>query len=183
LLYFIHPVRHELYYFDIHYPDGYSSRLARLIRSHRLGLKGAKTYLSKEDRKIEGSHIKSCGTTAFKHLHLHPTTSALGKPNLQDLKEESISDLEIGVGVLSRNEQEIARALSTKATINFERWINYAQCAINEGPIFTLKKGKKHSDCFNEMLEILQGTDQNQKDIRIKLEEYYNIEVISEEHS
>jgi hypothetical protein len=107
----------------------------------------------------------------------------LGKPNLQDLKEESISDLEIGVGVLSRNEQEIARALSTKATINFERWINYAQCAINEGPIFTLKKGKKHSDCFNEMLEILQGTDQNQKDIRIKLEEYYNIEVISEEHS
>ena len=180
LLYFIHPVRHELYYFDIHYPDGYSFRLARLIRSHRLGLKSAKTYLSREDRKIEGSHIKSCGTTAFKHIHIHPTTSALGKPNLQELKEESILHLEIGKGELSLNEQEIAIALSAKATPSFGLWIkNYAQCAINEGPIFTLKKNKKHSDCFKEMLVILQGTDQNQKDnIRTKLEEYYNIEVI-----
>ena len=177
LLYFIHPVRHELYYFDIHYPDGYSFRLARLIRSHRLGLKSAKTYLSKEDRTIEGSHIKACGTTAFKHLHLHPTTCALGKQNLQGL-EKRIHDLEIGGGDLSNDEQEIALALSIKATMDFRRWINYAQCAINEGPIFTLKKNKKHSDCFNELVGILQGTNQNQEDIRNKLEEYYNIEVI-----
>jgi len=80
LLYFIHPVRHELYYFDINYPDGYSTRLASLIRLHRLGLKGAKTYLSKEGRTTADSHIRACGTTAFKHIHLHPTTSALGKP-------------------------------------------------------------------------------------------------------
>ena len=90
LLYFIHPVRHELYYFKVHYPDGYSPRLAKLIRSHRLGLRSAKTYLSKDGRTIDGSHINACGTMAFKHLHLHPTTSALGKPNLRDLKEESI---------------------------------------------------------------------------------------------
>jgi hypothetical protein len=140
-------------------------------------LKSAKTYLSKEDRKIEGSHIKSCGTTAFKHLHLHPTTSALEKPNLQGL-EKRIHDLEIGGADLSHKEQNIAISLSTKATMNFERWIGYAQCAINEGPIFTLKKNKKHSDCFHEMLEILQGTDQNQEDIRNKLEEYYTIEEI-----
>ena len=175
LFYFIHPVRHELYYFDIHYPDGFSSRLASLIRVHRLGLKGAKTYLSKEGRTTADSYIRACGTTAFKHLHLHPTTSALGKPNLHDLND-SIIHLEIGGDDLSHTEQEIAISLSTRATMNFERWIGYAPCAINEGPIFTLKRNKKHSDCFNEILEILK--DPNQKDIRTKLEEYYTIKVI-----
>ncbi|MGB7002367.1 MAG: hypothetical protein WBE22_10270 [Halobacteriota archaeon] len=177
LLYFIHPVRHELYYFDIHYPDGYSARLASLIRVHRLGLKGAKTYLSKEGRTTVDPYIRACGTTAFKHLHLHPTTSALGKPNHNDLND-SILHLGIGEDDLSRNEQNIAISLSTRATMNFEKWIGYAPCAINEGPIFTLKRNKKHSDCFNDMIKILQGTDQNQKDIRTKLEEYYTIKVI-----
>ncbi len=266
LLFFIHPVRHELYYFDIHYPDGYSSRLARSIRSHRLGLKGAKKYLrclfswekipgndngrlieylmqnfniewvkaakikknddgktiritsetnslsltlndektnvnleiddgrtdkfivktefgglnifSRDGRTTDDSYIRACGTTAFKHIHLHPTTSNWKKPNLQDLKEASIRHLGIGEGDLSPDEQKIAIALSARATPSFGLWINYAQCAINEGPIFTLKKNKRHSDCFNELVGILQGTDQNQKDIRNKLEEYYNIEVI-----
>ncbi|MEA2053179.1 MAG: hypothetical protein U9O90_10270 [Euryarchaeota archaeon] len=175
LLYFIHPVRHELYYFGIHYPDGYSARLASLIRVHRLGLKGAKTYLSKEGRTTADSYIRACGTTAFKHLHLHPTTSALEKPNHNDLND-SILHLEIGGANLSCNEQEIAISLSAKATMNFERWIGYAPCAINEGPIFTLKRNKKHSDCFNDILDILK--DPNQKAIRTKLEEYYTIKVI-----
>jgi len=175
LLYFIHPVRHELYYFDIHYPYGYSPRLASLIRVHRLGLKGAKTYLSKEGRTTVDPYIRACGTTAFKHLHLHPTTSALGKPNHNDLND-SIRDLEIGGADLSQTEQEIVISLSAKATMNFERWIGYAPCAINEGPIFTLKRNKKHSDCFNDMLEILNNP--NQKDIRTKLEEYYTIKEI-----
>ena len=60
--------------------------------------------------------------------------------------------------------------------MNFERWIWYAPCAINEGPIVTLKKGKKHSDCFEKIIEILQGTDQNQSDLRTKLKEYYEID-------
>jgi hypothetical protein len=175
LLYFIHPVRHELFYFDIHYPNEYSARLASLIRVHRLGLKGAKTYLSKEGRTTADPYIRACGTTAFKHLHLHPTTSALGKPNLHDLKE-SILNLGIGGDDLSHSEQNIAIALSAKATMNFERWIGYAPCAINEGPIFTLKRNKKHSDCFNDILKILK--DPNQKDIRTKLEEYYTIKEI-----
>jgi len=80
--------------------------------------------------------------------------------------------------LVSHDEPNIAISLSTKATPSFEWWIGYAPCAINEGPIFTLKRNKKHSDCFKEMLEILQGTDQNQKDIRTKLEEYYTIKVI-----
>jgi hypothetical protein len=183
LLFFIHPIRHELHYFDIHYlPKGYFSRLARLIRSHRLGLRSAKTYLGKEGRTIDGSHISACGTVAFKHLHLHPTMSTLGKPDPQSLKAENILKLEMGDGdKLSGDEQELAINLSARATMNFERWIGYAPCAINEGPIFTLKDGKKHSDCFEEMIKILKGTDQNQSDIRAKLKEYYKIEPLSKQ--
>ena len=183
LLFFIHPIRHELHYFDIHYlPKGYFSRLARLIRSHRLGLRSAKTYLGKEGRTIDGSHISACGTVAFKHLHLHPTMSTLGKPDPQSLKAENILKLEMGDGdKLSGDEQELAINLSARATMNFERWIGYAPCAINEGPIFTLKDGKKHSDCFEEMIKILKGTNQNQSDIRAKLKEYYKIEPLSKQ--
>ena len=175
-LFFIHPVRHELYYFNLHYPEGYSFRLAKLVRSHRLGLKSARTYLTIEGRKIDGSHISACGTVAFKHLHLHPTMSILGTPDSQNLKAENLLNLEIGDGgKLSDDEQELAINLSARATMNFERWIGYAPCAINEGPIFTLKEGKKHSECCKEIIEILQGTDQNQSAMRDKLKEYYEI--------
>ena len=175
-LFFIHPVRHELYYFNLHYPYGYSFRLAKLVRSHRLGLKSARTYLTKEGMTLDGSHISACGTVAFKHLHLHPTMSTLGKPDPQSLKAENILKLEMGDGdKLSGDEQELAINLSARATMNFERWIGYAPCAINEGPIFTLKEGMKHSECCKGIIEILQGTDQNQSDMRAKLEEYYEI--------
>lgn len=176
LLYVIHPVRHELYYFDDHYPEGYSFRLARLTRSHRQGLKAAKTYLSSEGRTTNDSFIRACGTTMFKHIHLHPTTCAWEKPNLADIKE-SILHLEIGTEYLSSNEMTIATALSTKATKSFKRWIGYAPCAINEGPIFTSKGNKKHLDCYKDIVEIFRGHDQNQEIIRAILEEYYLIEV------
>jgi very-short-patch-repair endonuclease len=185
LLYFLHPGRHELYYFDLHYNRyEYSAhlRLAKFVRSHRLGLKGAKTYLiNEEDRKIDDPHIKACGTMAFKHLHLHPTTSKWEKPDPRNISEKYICDLEIvDGGPLSSDEKKVAIALSTRATPSFGRWINYAPCAINEGPICTLKEGKKHSDCCKEMIEILQGTNQNQSAMRAKLEGYYEIKVTSE---
>ena len=178
LIYFLHPVRHELFYFKVHYLGGYSPRLAKFVRSHRLGLKSARTYLSKKDREIGGSHISACGTMAFKHLHLHPTTSAMEKPNLWYIKKKSILDLKMGEGDLSSDEEKVAIALSTRATLSFERWINYAQCAINEGPIFTLKEGKKHSDCCKEIIN-LKSTEQNQDDLRDILKKYYEIEVTS----
>ncbi len=181
LLYFIHPVRHELYYFNLHYPDGYHFRLARLIRSHRLGLKAARTYLSKEaSRSIDDSFITGCRTVAFKHLHLHPTTSFQGKQDLQDLKDR-ICNLKIdeaGKTYLTGEEMNIAMALSESSWVSFEKWIEYAPCAINEGPIFRLKKDKSHSDCFNEMVKILQRPDHAQKDIRAVLGAYYEIKPI-----
>jgi len=178
LLYFIHPVRHELYYFNLHYPNGYSSRLSRLLRSHRQGLKAARTYLHKDkDRRANDSFIRACGTTAFKHLYIHPTTSGRKKPDLRNLKK-IINHLEIWEGSLSPDEMNVAMILCTEATKSFESWIGYAPCAINEGPIFTLKENKKHSDCFKDIVKILQETDRNQDIIRAKLKEYYIIEVL-----
>ena len=161
LLYFLHPVRHETYFFDIHYPYGYAQHLCRLLRSHRLGLISAKSYLSKEeDRKITGSHISACGTVAFKHLHIHPTTSEWGEPNLKNLTKESILDLNTEDDDISFEEQKVAIAISARATPSFEKWFEYAPCAMNEGPIFTLKKGKKHSDCFKAIVDILNDPDE-----------------------
>jgi hypothetical protein len=180
LLYFFHPVRHELYFFNIHYPDGYARHLSGLIRSHRLGLKGAHSYLDKEDdRTTDDSYISGCGTVAFKHFHIHPTTSKWGKPNIKNLTKASILDLKIEDGDISSEEQKVAIAISTRATTSFEKWLGYAPCAINEGPIFTLKEGKKHSDCFKEIVEILNGSDQKQDTMRAKLKEFYEIEVTS----
>lgn len=180
LLYFLHPVRHETYFFDIHYPDGYAQHLSGLIRSHRLGLKSANTYLSnEEDRTINGSHISACGTVAFKHLHIHPTTSEWGEPNLNNLTKASILDLNLKDGGISSEEQKAAIAISARATTSFEKWLGYAPCAINEGPIFTLKKGKKHLDCFKAIVEILNGPDQKQDTMRSTLEEFYEIKITS----
>ena len=179
LLYFIHPIRHELYYFNLHYPDGYYFRLARLIRSHRQGLKATRTYFSKgEKRTTDDPFITACGTTAFKHIHLHPTTSTWDNSNLQNKNvEKSIQCLEIGKDNLSSDEMNVAMTLGRKARLSFKGWIEYAPCAINEGPIFTLKENKRLSNCFKDVVKILQGTDQNQDIIRAKLEEHYDIEV------
>ena len=175
LLYFLHPVRHELYFFKIHYPDGYAQHLSGLIRSHRLGLKSAKTYLGKEDRTIDGSHISACGTVAFKHLHIHPTTSEWGEPDLKNLTKESILDLNTEDGDISSEEQKVAIAISARAKPSFENWFEYAPCAINEGPIFTLKKDKKHSDCFKAIVDILNGPNHEPDTMRDKLKEFYEI--------
>ncbi len=174
LLYFIHPVLHELYYFDVHYPEGYSFRLAKHIRRHRLGIKGAKTYLNREDRTANAPYIKSCCTSMFKLIHLDLTTSTWDKSNLQNI-EENIRCLEIGENQLSSAELDIAITLSKRARMSFDKWIKYAPCAINEGPIFTLKDNKSHSECFREIVEILQSENPKQNVLRRKLKKYYEI--------
>ncbi len=101
-----------------------------------------------------------------------------GKNRIFGNLKKSIIHLEIGEGSLSPDEMNVAMVLSTEATKSFESWIGYAPCAINEGPIFTLKENKKHSDCFKDIVKILQETDRNQDIIRAKLEDYYIIEVL-----
>ena len=99
-------------------------------------------------------------------------------PNLQNKNvEKTIQCLEIRKDNLSSDEMNVAMTLGRKARLSFKGWIEYAPCAINEGPIFTLKENKRLSNCFKDVVKILQGTDQNQDIIRAKLEEHYDIEV------
>lgn len=181
LLFLIHPIRHELYYFDGHFLEpaykGYYSRLARLLRSHRLGLKGAKRHLNeREGEAIREPYLRACSTTAFKHVHLHPTTSKWQALRINDLYG-AIRRLQIDEDVLSSEEQGVAIALSQGANYGFNNWIkNYAPCAINEGPIFSLKQGKQLSECFEEIVQILQSGGVSQSVLRDVLNSYHDIE-------
>lgn len=177
LLFFIHPGRHEMWHFDDHFPNGYSYRLAKLLRSHRLGLKGLKKYLSKTDTtSLSDGYSKGCAKVAFRHIHLHPDTSLWEKPHMNDTKEV-IRRLKIGVGDITSEEKYAAVALSRKSSFGFDAWLkNYAQCAINEGPLFFLKQGEYISDCFKEIVEILQQGEANQSDLKAILCRYHKIE-------
>lgn len=184
LLFLVHPGRHELWYFEEfkgdtkkgHFQQGYHSRLARFSRSHRLGLKGAKKYLNGKGRvAVRASLLKAYGTVAFRNVHLHPTTIEWQASGTRDLCE-TIRRLEIGRDALSLQEQNVAIALSRRADFNFDNWINYAQCAINEGPIFSLKAGKQLFDCFGDIVQVLSSERITQNVLRDILEKHHIVE-------
>ena len=172
-LFFIHPVRHELYYFDGHYPSGYAARLSKLLRSHRMGLKAAKKYLfGKSVEATEDSFIKACGTVALKHLLLHPTTSQWQFPDAE--LATVISTLAIGIGDLSPKETISANLLSQRGSLQFDHWLAYAPCAINEGPIFTSKTANP-LECFDNIAELLSVKNVSQLKLRQCLQDNYTI--------
>jgi len=172
-LFFIHPVRHELYYFDGHYPSGYAARLSKLLRSHRMGLKAAKKYLvDKSIAATEDAFIKACGTVAFKHLLLHPTTSLWQFPEAE--LSMLIPTLAIGSGDLSQKETITANLLSQRGSLQFDHWLTYAPCAINEGPIFTSKSANPLA-CFDNIAELLSAKNVSQLKLRQCLQDNYNI--------
>ena len=173
-LFFIHPVRHELYYFDGHYPSGYAARLSKLLRSHRMGLKAAKKYLvGKSIAATEDSFIKACGTVAFKHLLLHPTTSLWQFPEA-DLST-LIPTLAVCSGDLSQKETITANLLSQRGSLQFDQWLTYAPCAINEGPIFITKSVGNPLECFDNIAELLSTKNVSQLKLRQCLQTYFNI--------
>ena len=177
-LYFIHPVRHELYYYNEHFPQGHNSRLISSLRSHRMGLKAAKNYLNADkSRGIDDAFLNGCGTIAFKQIHLHPLT-ILWKQSGGIVLNESIRRLEISNGPLSAEEKNIALALSKKGTMTFENWINYAPCSINEGPIFTAKAGKRLSDLLIRGVEMLVIGDVSESRMRALVNDYFKVQTI-----
>lgn len=176
LMYFLHPGRHELYYFDEHFPEGYPNRLESLVRSHRLGLKSVCSYLQNDGRTLNDAFISACSTVAFKHLHLHPTTILWEKPSSPDIKN-SIMNLRIGNGEMSSDERRIVMYLAQNVTGLFTNWFEYAPCAVNEGPIFILRKNKSHTKCYEKIVSFLESGECDQDILRNILEKYYEIEV------
>ena len=177
-LFFIHPVRHELFYFNDHYPLGYEARLSKLLRSHRMGLKAAKKYVGNKIAISPGeSFIKACGTTAFKHLLLHPTTTQW-KSSEEDILMR-LQKLQVGDGGFSRDEMITASLLSRKGSLQFDQWMSYAPCAINEGPIFVMKKGLNPLEGFDSILKVLSNTVVSQLKLRQCLQTFFDIKEIN----
>jgi hypothetical protein len=173
-LFFIHPVCHELYYFNDHYPLGYEARLSKLLRSHRMGLKAAKKYIgNKSSISSDESFIKACGTTAFKHLLLHPTTSRWKSSEGDILKR--LQTLKVLGGDFSHDEMITASLLSRKGSLQFDQWLSYAPCAINEGPLFIIKKGLNPLEGFDSILKILSNDGVSQLKLRQCLQTFFNI--------
>ncbi|MBF0242292.1 MAG: hypothetical protein HQK64_07425 [Desulfamplus sp.] len=177
-LFFIHPVRHELYYFHEHYTSNYTSRLAKLLRSHRMGLKAAQKYLVGKNIIVsEDSFIKACGTTAFKHILLHPTTERWQFKEL-DLRN-MIKSLNISNGNLSKEEMTTANILARQGSLQFDQWISYAPCAINEGPVFTTKEGSSIIQAFDSITDILSSNKIAQFELRQCLENHFYIQELT----
>lgn len=191
LLYFIHPGRHELYYpghfkndndKKPHYRD-YSSRMTWLLRSHRQGLKGLlKSFQSGSAKNLNDSYVKGCATSFSKHLHIHPTSWKWKRPSKFDVKniKAKIKSLPYnngfkGNGPLTSMEKECVVALSQMGNRSFNKWIYYSPCAINSGPRFRLRPGKKLTHCFNEIVEILAKGNISQSHLMEKLREYHTI--------
>jgi hypothetical protein len=176
-LFFLHPVRHELYYFDDHYPAGYGVRQTHKLRSHRSGLKAAKSYISgKRDAKLGDPFIKGCKTIAFKHLLLFPTTAQWQSPQTDLLSR--LKSLDIAQGDLTQDEKIMAILLSQDGSLQFDQWLAYAPCAINEGPIFVAKAGADLHDCFGVMMNMLARNDVSQAKLRNCLQEFFEINIL-----
>lgn len=176
-LFFLHPVRHELYYFAEHYPAGYRTRQAQKLRSHRMGLKAAKRYISgKINPNVGDPFIKACKSVAFKHLLLFPTTEEW-QLSQEDLLPR-LQVLDIGQGDLSPDEEAMTILLSEGGSVRFEQWLAYAPCAINEGPIFDARTGTDFKECLNVIIRKLSKTDISQIELRECLHEYFEIKVL-----
>lgn len=189
LLYFLHPGRHELFYFghfkdneNDHYCD-YSSRLTWLLRSHRQGLKGLMNAFQRGSvRKINDPYLKGCATSFLKHLQIHPTSWKWKRPSKFDANhlKTKIKNLPYKNSLkntqpLTPIEKECVVALSQMANRSFSKWINYSPCAINSGPRFRLRPGKKITHCFNDIVDILAKSNVTQACLRDKLHEYHLI--------
>jgi hypothetical protein len=179
LLFFIHPVRHELYFFDGHYPEGYDSRLYKLLRSHRMGLRAARTYLSdNRAATARDAFMKACGTTALKHLLLHPTTEGWHCPEADAVA--AIRSLSLRDDDFSPEEMIAIALLSQAGSLQFDQWISYAPCAINEGPLFTARTGVDVIESYDGITSALASDDATQSTLRECLQSCYNIRELKE---
>lgn len=168
-LFFIHPGRHELWFFDRHFDQANSNsvikRLCDMLRTDRHGLRGIATHIGKCCGRLENidPYLKGCQTVIFRIIHLHPITY-----NNQDWVKH-----------LDSNEHQqlsyFFREFNFKPNINFfKNWFEYAPCSINEGPKFSLKFGKSHIGCFLEIKEALCRSNISQDSLRKILMNYYN---------
>jgi hypothetical protein len=184
LLFFIHPVIHELYFFDVHYGKDPSQRVADWIRGQtkdacaRQGLEAARKHAFK--KRIQG--LKACGTKKYQHLHLFPQFSLEEVPDIgRDKVAEFLQQMRVGrFDPLSEEELHGAMMLAhTYGQMEFDKWFEYAPCAINEGPLYKPLSADSLPDCFLGIATYLSKETPTQEGVRSILSKYLDIEVDS----
>lgn len=178
MLFFLHPVRHELWYYRQHYASGYAMRLHQELyegtgnkRRFKRNLNSALALVAKNpDVSSTAKRAKKdCCSGILKSLLIHPTTASWW--------EQPGSHV-------APNDKMVAISFAECATPTnfFAYWLDYAQCAINEGPIFKLRDGKSHRECFDAVKEVLsdaqradadEDTADTETKLQNRLEEFY----------
>lgn len=181
-LYLIHPSFHEVWFFDAHYNH------LEIVKG-RLGLKayltckpdnqttkkGVTTFLLKRAILLENLYSSQLQKTLIDY----ETTANLDNEIKLFLNQYNGDLDDSEVLNLLPNFFRIVNTLLNKfdyqsldCVLNYNSWISYAPCSINEGPIFHKTSDKPRIEIFKE----IKNMDEN--NIRNHLKNYFNVEGI-----
>lgn len=189
-IYFIHPSFHERWFFDdhIHY-------LANILFIGRHGF-GLNTFLAKHEQSP--SRLEGIATFSLKRaLLLENILSGHLRTTLSDydpISDAKISEYQKDLKIIADpkcSPAEIAslmpqvfevlqtllkktdnRVLEYNKLLSVEGWLNYAPCAINEGPIFHKKSSESRVNIFKKI------PTTHPDELRNELEKYFEIQIV-----
>jgi hypothetical protein len=182
-LFFIHPVIHELYYFDGHYKQDWdlpSDRMDDALRCNsggvaRVGWKACRKSLGTPRQE---SAFKACGSALFKTIHLFPWTSVINVHNIltTDIDSDSyLFNLRDDRSLTSKERSRVLAFAKSFGSMNVRRWIEYASCAINEGPMFVSRSDHSIEAGFYDASELLSSASVDKESIRATLKRHFKV--------
>ena len=137
-------------------------------------IKGISTFVLKRTILLENlfSGVLDCSLFDFDPLDDEQIEAKitdlnrLSNPSPRDIKLKMPDLFEITRTLLEKTEYD---ALKMDKLLERDKWLYYAPCSINEGPIFKKKSDKSRIDILKEINSI------NQNEIRRRLCEYFEI--------
>ncbi|KKN25041.1 hypothetical protein LCGC14_0888740 [marine sediment metagenome] len=189
-IYIIHPSFHEMWFFNKHFNHFYGS--SRIIN----GRGGLKSYITSVNNGTIDKRLKIITTWVFKRtILLENLFSGVLDISLFDCdilsNKELDQNLRITTMVPIKTAEEVKSqinslfrichtllektnyaTLENNNLLSNDAWLYYAQCNVNEGPIFIKESNETRLDIFKKIRTI------NQIEIRKKLLQNFKIEII-----
>lgn len=186
-IYIIHPSFHEMWFFNDHYNHFYGA--SRIIN----GRGGLKSYMTSVNRRTIEKRLKMITTWVFKRtlllenlfsgvldFSLFDSNILTDKEFEQELRIITASSIKTTEEVQSEInalfrichtllEKTDFTTLENNNLLSNDKWLYYAQCNINEGPIFIKESRESRVNIFKKINSI----DQNE--IRKKLQENFKV--------
>ena len=191
MLFFLHPGRHESWFYSErgHYDKGYASRVKREIcHGRHYNLRTAWRY--RADPTANPTKVKRCCTFVRRSLLLHSTTEDWWQADQEPPRESPECPCTDASLRQACRELSVTTTAGAAPTSLFNSWFAcYAPCSINEGPIFRLRAGKSHLDCFDAVKAVLsdaekrgtsEKTPETQERLRDELRGFYCITPVRE---